>query len=67
MWKGDNFTERLTYDMTDPAIVGRAGFGVIDTSAAPSAVTPMASSAKAGACSSMARWDVTTRRASPTG
>ena len=30
MWKGDNFTERLTYDMTDPAIVGRAGFGVID-------------------------------------
>jgi hypothetical protein len=30
MWKGDKFTERLTYDMTDPAIVGRAGFGVID-------------------------------------
>jgi hypothetical protein len=30
MWKGDNFTERLTYDMTDPAIVGRAGFGVFD-------------------------------------
>ena len=30
VWKGDNFTERLTYDMTDPAIVGRAGFGVID-------------------------------------
>ena len=29
-WKGDAFTERLTYDMTDPAIVGRAGFGVID-------------------------------------
>jgi hypothetical protein len=20
MWKGDNFTQRLTYDMTDPAI-----------------------------------------------
>ena len=30
MWKGDGFTERLTYDMTDPAIIGRAGFGVID-------------------------------------
>jgi hypothetical protein len=30
MWKGDKFTERLTYDMTDPAVVGRAGFGVID-------------------------------------
>ncbi|OBK74301.1 hypothetical protein [Mycobacterium sp. 1274761.0] len=29
-WKGEKFTERLTYDMTDPAIVGRAGFGVID-------------------------------------
>lgn len=30
VWKGDKFTERLTYDMTDPAIVARAGFGVID-------------------------------------
>jgi hypothetical protein len=30
LWKGEKFTERLTYDMTDPAIVGRAGFGVID-------------------------------------
>jgi hypothetical protein len=30
MWNGEKFTERLTYDMTDPAIVGRAGFGVID-------------------------------------
>ena len=30
MWRGEKFTERLTYDMTDPAIVGRAGFGVID-------------------------------------
>jgi hypothetical protein len=30
MWKGGKFTERLTYDMTDPAIVDRAGFGVID-------------------------------------
>jgi hypothetical protein len=30
MWKGEKFTERLTYDMTDPAIIGRSGFGVID-------------------------------------
>ena len=30
VWKGEKFTERLTYDMTDPAIIGRAGFGVID-------------------------------------
>ncbi len=30
MWKGENFTELLTYDMTDPAIIGRSGFGVID-------------------------------------
>lgn len=30
VWKGAAFTERLTYDMTDPAVLGRAGFGVID-------------------------------------
>ncbi|MCG5431531.1 hypothetical protein LV457_04405 [Mycobacterium sp. MYCO198283] len=30
VWKGQQFTERLTYDMTDPAVVGRAAFGVID-------------------------------------
>lgn len=30
VWKGPAFTERRTYDMTDPAIVGRSGFGVID-------------------------------------
>jgi len=30
VWKGEKFTERLTYDMTDPAIIGRAAFGVID-------------------------------------
>ena len=30
VWKGDKFTERLTYDMTDPAVSGRAMFGVID-------------------------------------
>ena len=30
MWKGEKFTERLTYDMTDPGIIARSGFGVID-------------------------------------
>lgn len=30
VWRGEKFTERLTYDMTDSAIIGRAAFGVID-------------------------------------
>jgi hypothetical protein len=30
VWKGDKFTERLTYDMTDPSVNGRSMFGVID-------------------------------------
>ena len=30
MWRGEKFSERVTYDMTDPAIVARSGFGVID-------------------------------------
>ncbi len=30
MWKGEKFTERLTYEMTDPAIIGGFGFGIID-------------------------------------
>ena len=30
MWKGEKFTERLTYDMTDPSVAGRAMFGMID-------------------------------------
>jgi hypothetical protein len=30
MWKGEKFAERLTYDMTDPAVIARSGFGVID-------------------------------------
>jgi hypothetical protein len=30
MWKGEKFTERLTYDMTDPGIIARSAFGVID-------------------------------------
>ena len=30
VWKGPDFTERLTYDLTDPAVAGRVMFGVID-------------------------------------
>ena len=30
-WKGPAFTERLTYDMTDPAVVGRVPFGLTDS------------------------------------
>ena len=30
VWKGAGFTERVTYDMTDPDVAGRVMFGVID-------------------------------------
>ena len=30
IWKGAGFTERLTYDMKAPDVVGRVPFGVID-------------------------------------
>jgi hypothetical protein len=30
MWAGEKFTERRTYDMTDPTVVARASFGMID-------------------------------------
>ena len=30
VWKGPGFTERVTYDLTDPDIAGRVMFGVID-------------------------------------
>ena len=30
VWKGEKLTERLTYDMNDPGIICRSGFGVID-------------------------------------
>lgn len=30
VWKGPDFTERLTYDMTAPDVAGRVMFGVID-------------------------------------
>ena len=67
MWKGDNFTERLTYDMTDPAIIGRAGFGVIDHVGRAVCRDSDELRARAGGCSSTARSAATTRRASPTG
>ena len=66
MWKGDKFTERLTYDMTDPAIVGAQASASSTTSAAPSAPRA-ASPSKAGACSSTVRSGGTTRPDSPTG
>ena len=30
MWKGEAFSERLTYTMSDPDVAGRIMFGVID-------------------------------------
>lgn len=66
MWKGDKFTERLTYDMTDPAIVGRAGFGVIDH-VGRAVCTEGGKSVEGWGCSSTARWGGTTRRASSIG
>lgn len=30
VWRGSDFVERLTYDMSDPDVVGRVAFGVID-------------------------------------
>ena len=53
-WKGAGFTERVTYDMTDPAVVGRVMFGVIDTSAAPSGARRAGAAARAGGSSSTA-------------
>lgn len=29
-WNGPNFSERVTYDLNDPAVAGRTPFGVID-------------------------------------
>lgn len=30
MWNGEKFTERRTYDMTDPSVLARSSFGMID-------------------------------------
>ncbi len=67
MWKGDKFTERLTYDMTDPAIVGRAELRRHRPRRACGVPRGTAIPPRAGGCSSTARWAATTRRASATG
>ncbi len=67
VWKGEKFTERLTYDMTDPAIVGRAGFGVIDHVGRALCTEVTVHPSRAGGSSSTAPLAVTIRRASPTG
>lgn len=56
VWKGEKFTERLTYDMTDPAIIGRSGFGVIDHVGRAVMPRRRQDPRRAGACSSTARW-----------
>lgn len=30
VWRGPEFVERLTYDLTDPQVQGRVMFGVVD-------------------------------------
>lgn len=67
MWKGEKFVERRTYDMTDPTIIARAGFGVIDTSVARYAATATGIQCRAGVCLNTGRWAATTHRGSPTG
>ena len=67
MWKGDKFTERLTYDMTDPAIVGRAGFGVIDHVGRAVCTSAHGKPTRGGDSSSTAHSGVTTHRDSRTG
>ena len=68
MWKGEKFVERLTYDMTDPAIIGRSGFGVIDHVGPRGVPRRRRRSGRGlGSVTSTARWAATTRPASPTG
>ena len=63
VWKGPDFTERVTYDITDPDVAGRVMFGVIDH--VGRAVWPTAP--RAGGSSSTAPSAGTTPAASPTG
>jgi hypothetical protein len=66
VWKGPKFTERLSYDMSDPAIVGRAGFGVSTTSGGRCA--PRAASRRGlGSVRARWHWAGTTRPVSPIG
>ncbi|MEO5874747.1 MAG: hypothetical protein ABIQ26_07095, partial [Streptosporangiaceae bacterium] len=30
-WRGEGWSERVTYDMTDPQIIGRVPFGLTDS------------------------------------
>jgi len=67
MWKGDKFTERPYLRHDGPAIVGRAGFGVIDHVGPRRLHGRWQVRGGLGACSNTARSGGTTRRASPTG
>ena len=66
-WKGENFVERVTYDLTDPAVNGRAAFGVIDQVGRGVPRGRRHRSTRVGACSSTAASACTVRRASTTG
>ena len=67
VWKGDKFAERMTYDLTDPAVVGGASFGVMDHVGRAVCTEADGMSAEGWGCSSTARSAATTRAASPTG
>ncbi|EUA06610.1 hypothetical protein I553_0090 [Mycobacterium xenopi 4042] len=67
MWKGEKFTERLTYDMTDSAIIARSGFGVIDHVGRAVCRDGDGDPVEGWGCTSTACWAATTRRVSKTG
>ena len=64
-WKGENFVERVTYDLTDPAVNGRAAFGVIDRSVDTgcAAARPTAPSTRVGVLPEHGSFACTVRRA----
>ena len=62
VWKGADFTERVTYDITAPDVAGRVMFGVIDHVG-----RAVCEARRAGASSSTAPSAATTPAASPTG
>ena len=66
-WKGAGFTERVTYDMTDPAVAGRVMFGVIDHVGRAVWREEGKEPPRAGGSSSTAPSAATTPAASPTG
>ena len=67
VWKGEKFAERLTYDMNDPAIIGRSALRRDRPRRPRGLPRRRRRRSRAGACSSTARWAATTRPASPTG